>query len=93
MAAPIGAQLFGEILPYLEIEKDDETKIETVEQVEVPNIVGITIKEAIKLLKEVGLEINIENESEELDTENTIIKKQTPDAKIKVNKGSNVFVE
>ena len=93
VAAPIGAQIFGEVLPYLEIPMDDETKIETIEQVEVPNVVGMSLKEADQLLKEVGLKMYTEGETEEIDKQNTVIKLQTPSAGIKVNKDSNVFIE
>ena len=95
VAAPIGSQIFGEVLPYLQITKDDQTAVqeENIEEVEVPNIVGMNIKNAISVLKDVGLQIDIENETEELDKENTIIKTQTPNANIKVNKGNSVYVE
>lgn len=92
VAAPIGSQIFGEVLPYLEVVKDGEQTQENVE-VEIPNIVGMNIKDAISTLKDVGLQINIENETEELDKENTIIKIQTPNAGIKVKQGSNIYVD
>ena len=81
-------------MPYLEIPMDDENNIETTEQVEVPNVEGLTIEEADKILKEIGLEMYTEEEqTEEIDTKNTIIKGQTPSKGILVSKGSNVFVE
>ena len=67
------------------------------EEVSVPNVTGLSIKEAEKVLKETGLELNVEGITEEneetLDKENTIIKKQTPIAGIKINKGNKVFVK
>ncbi len=94
VAAPIGAQIFGEVLPYLEIPKDDENNVEVIEQVEVPNVEGLTVEEADKILEELGLEMYTEEEqTEEIDAKNTIIKGQTPSKGITVNKGSNVFVE
>lgn len=59
--------------------------------VEVPNVEGLSIKEASKILQESELEISIEGE--EIDKENTIVKKQTPNAKIMVNQGSKVYLE
>lgn len=90
VAAPIGSQVFGEVLPYLEIKKDAENTEER-EQVEVPNIEGKNLNEATKILKEIGLELQIDNEQEEIDKENTIVKEQTPKSGIKVNKGSTVY--
>ena len=94
VAAPVGSQIFSEVLPYLEIAMDDENNIETVEQVEVPNVEGLTVEEADKILKELGLEMYTEEEqTEEIDTKNTIVTRQTPSKGIVINKGSNVFVE
>lgn len=56
-----------------------------------PNITGLSIKEAEKMLKELGLEINIDEEG--VDKENTIIKEQIPKEGIKVNKGSRIIVK
>lgn len=91
VAAPIGSQIFGEVLPYLEVVKDGETEEEKVKLVEVPNLEGLSIKDASKILQESELEISIEGE--EIDKENTIVKKQTPNAKIMVNRGSKVYLE
>ena len=92
VAAPIGAQIFGEVLPYLEIAKDGEQDEQTAE-IEVPNVEGKTIKEAQSILKESNLQIVISNEQEEMDKETTIVKKQTPKAGIKVKEGSNVYID
>ncbi len=93
VAAPIGGQIFREVLPYLDIQKDAQVEENIVETVEVPNIVGLNVIEANKKLKELELKINISNEPEEYDKETTIIKVQVPNAGIKVNKNSNIFVE
>ena len=73
MAAPVGGQIFSEILPYLEVSQGNQDEDETIEQVQVPNIEGLSIKEAQKSVKELGLELSIENDSEELDKENTVV--------------------
>ena len=68
MAAPVGGQIFSEILPYLEINKENvenEDNIEDseeVKQVEVPDIIGKNISEAEKVLKENDLQLKIKNE-------------------------------
>ena len=52
VAAPVGGQIFSEILPYLEVSQGNEDEIEKIEQVQTPDILGKTIKEAEKILKE-----------------------------------------
>ena len=93
VAAPVGGQIFSEILPYLEVTKGNEDEVEKIEQVQTPDILGKTIKEAEKILKESGLEISIKNNEEDIDKENAIIKNQTPKAGIIVNQGNNIYVE
>ena len=93
VAAPVGGQVFSEILPYLEVSKGNQDEIEQVEQIQVPNVEGMSIKETEKIMKDAGLEIVINNEQEELDKENTIIKNQTPKEGITVNKGSKIYLD
>lgn len=52
----------------------------------------MSIKEAEKVVKEVGLEISIQNETEELDKENTTITLQSPREGVSVNKESKIFI-
>ena len=93
VAAPVGGQIFSEILSYLEVSQGNQDEIEIVEQVETPDLIGKSITEAEKIVKESGLELIIQNEEEEMDKDNTIIKTQTPQAGIVVNKGNKVYVE
>ena len=51
VAAPIGAQLFSEILPYLETEKDGDVECEKENDITVPDITGLSLKNAEKTLK------------------------------------------
>ena len=44
MAAPVGGQIFSEILPYLEVSQGNQDEIEIVEQVETPDLIGKSIK-------------------------------------------------
>ena len=60
-------------MPYLEVKQGNLEEVEQVEQVQTPDILGKSILEAEKILKESGLELNIEIEIEELDKENTVI--------------------
>ena len=93
----MGGQIFGEVLPYLKVKQENQNEIEIIEEIEVPNITGISIKEAEKVLKEKGLELSIESlekeNIEKLDKENTIIIEQTPTEGIKVNKRNKIFVK
>ena len=91
VAAPVGGQIFSEILPYLEVSKTGEGE-EVIEEVQTPDVLGKTLKEAEGILKENGLEAVYEVEVE-LDKENIIIKEQTPKAGIKVNKGSKIYLK
>lgn len=93
VAAPLGGQIFNEILPYLEVEKGNVEETEEVESIPTPDLLGKTFKEAEKILKENELECIIELETEETDKENTHIKEQTPNAGIIVNKGSKIYIK
>ena len=93
VAAPVGGRIFSEILPYLEVQQGNQDEIEQVEQVETPDIIGKSITEAEKILKEVGLELVIQNENEEIDEDSYIVQTQTPQAGIVINKGNKVYVE
>ena len=89
VAAPVVGQIFSKVLPYLDAQKNEEAEEEI--KVEVPNIEGISIKEARGILEEMGLDIDI-GEAEELDEANTIISEQLPKEGIKLNKGTKVIV-
>lgn len=93
VAAPVGGQIFSEILPYLEVIKSNIDEVENVEQVETPDVTQKTISEADKLLKESGLELVIEDGTDGLDYSNMIVKEQIPRPGITVNKGSKVYVK
>ena len=93
VAAPVGGQVFSEILPYLEVAQGNQDEVETVEQIQVPNVQGLSIKDAEKVVKELGLELNIENDSEDIDKENTVVTEQTPKEGITINKGSKIFIK
>ena len=93
VAAPVGGQVLSEVLPYLELNKDNEKEEDIRKQVEVPNVEGLTIKEATKILKDLNLSIQIENEPENLDKENTIVREQVPKKGIKVYEGTKVIIK
>ena len=109
VAAPIASQILGEVLPYLEVQKNNEEETENIQEVEVPNLVGYKISEAKKIVKDIGLEITYDElddsdseltneiETNEMkETENIsdkIITSQVPIEGVKVNNGSKIIVE
>ena len=52
---------------------------------------GKTVKEAEKILKEVGLEVKLENE--EINKDEVIVKNQIPESGINVYKGRCVYID
>ena len=91
VAAPIGSQVLGEVLPYLEVQKDNLTEDDIKEEVEVPNVTGLTVSEAKKILEDVGLEISYE-ETEENVADKTVTV-QVPVSGIEIYEGTKVVVE
>lgn len=89
IAAPVIAEVFDSVLPYLGIEpvySEDELKLETTGTFPVPNLVGMTGEEAEKLLKayEFG-DIYYSGEG-------GVITEQFPEAGEKVNKKSSLIL-
>lgn len=77
----------------MEVSQGNKDEVEVSEQVKVPNVEGLSIKEAEKVVKGLGLQIGINNDSGELDTENTLILVQTPKEGVTINKGSKIYIE
>lgn len=93
VAAPVGGQVFSEILPYLEVSQGNKDELEQVEQIKVPNIEGMNIKEAEKIVKDIGLELSIEDDTDKLDKDNTIIVEQIPKEGINIKKGNKIYLK
>ena len=93
VAAPVGGQIFSEILPYLEVNKQvlEEEEEGVIHQIQVPDIIGKSLEEAKQILKENNLEIYLENE--DIDIKNTYVRNQIPSAGITVNEQSKVVLE
>ena len=71
----------GEVLPYLEIKKQEEM----VETVTMPDIMGMSINDAKKALKELNLETEVVGEGE-------TVTDQLPKNGIKINSGTKVTI-
>ena len=88
----VGGQIFSEILPYLEVSQGNSEEVEVVEEIQAPDLLGKTLEEAEKIVKENGIELVIENEMEGLDKVNTLVKEQVPKAGITIKKGSKIYI-
>lgn len=89
VAAPIASQVLGEVLPYLDVIKSEE---EQTNSVTVPNVIGMNITEAKKVLKNVGLEYDIQMSTEETNIENAVIVDQLPKQGISVGEGTKIVL-
>ncbi len=58
-----------------------------------PNIEGMTVQEAIKALKEKNLDLQIENEPEDLDKAEALVKEQVPKQGISVYEGAKILLK
>lgn len=92
VAAPVASQILTEVLPYLEVSKDNIPSEDIKMNVDVPNVVGLTYKEAKKALRDVGLEITLRNEETEV-SDDYVISKQVPNSGVQILEGGNVIVE
>lgn len=91
VAAPIGSQILSEVLPYLELKKDNTETLEETFSVTVPNITGMSVKDATKALSDLGLSLTYDNQDLEIDKSNTFITEQTPKEGISINSGNSVY--
>ena len=64
-----------------------------VEEISTPDLVGKSLEEALKIAKENEVELVIENETEDVDKQKTMVKEQVPKAVIIIKKGSKVYVK
>ena len=77
----------GEVLPYLEVTKSEEKEEQTKMQIEVPKVIGLTLKEAKSILNELGLEYEAETDNMDM-----VITNQLPKNVIKVSQGTEIFL-
>ena len=92
VAAPVAGQILGEVLPYLELQEDnEETKVSNT-IVTVPDIKYKTLKQAEEILKESGLNMKYDDENKDINKEETIISSQIPSSGVTVNANSTILV-
>lgn len=91
LVAPVVGKLVDEILTYKGIEKeytDDDKKL-LKQEVQVPDVKGKTVKEAINLLKQNKLEYKIEGSNRDL---SAIVQEQTPKSTALLHENSIVIL-
>lgn len=103
IGAPIASQVLSEVLPYLDINKDNESDDENsknIEEINMPNVLEMSPKEAKKILEDAGLQVNIQttDETKKETTESSedsvvSITEQLPKAGIKIKKGTTVIIK
>ena len=92
VAAPIGSQVFGEVLPYLETIKDNKNEENEIEYISIPNVEGKSIKDATSILKENGLNVYVDGTLDGIDIEKIYVTNQTPKGGILVKKESDITI-
>lgn len=92
VAAPIASQILGEVLPYLEVSKDNEEDEEEVKKAIVPKIEGMKVSEAKAVLKDLNL--NMEFSEDVIDqSDDKIIQEQIPAEGAQVFEGCTLIVK
>ena len=83
VAAPYGKQIFENLFIYLNEEKQDDSVV--VEKVAMPNLIGMSLGDALIELRKIGLYCEIEGDG-------GIITKQLPPAGTSINKGTTILL-
>ncbi len=78
-------------MPYLEIKKQESNE-EILKSIEMPDVTGITVAEASKILKELGLEFSIEKQTQNESESENIVVEQLPKKGIQINEGTKVII-
>lgn len=94
VAAPVASKVLAEALPYLEVSKDNLESDEIKVNVEVPNVVGMSYKDAKKTLSDANLEITLRDESIlEGISDEFVVSNQVPSSGVQILQGGKVIVE
>lgn len=92
VAAPIAGQVLSEVLPYLESVQDNLSEEDRTTTVTVPDVRNMTVEEAQKILKDAGLEMEL-NTQEEINKKETVITEQTPKPGLSIESGKKVYLD
>ena len=94
VAAPTAQKILSEVLPYLEVSQDNLTSEDIKVNVEVPNVIGLTYKEAKKTLEDAGLKITMREDIDVKEIpDDFTISNQVPSSGVQVLEGGSVIVE
>ena len=88
-AAPAVGTILEKTMKYMNITPDSKEKTKKTEKVEVPNVVGQNVSDAIGMLAGQGLKYDMDKEAED---DNFVVVKQYPSAGAKIKKGSKVYL-
>ncbi|WP_242981177.1 PASTA domain-containing penicillin-binding protein [Ruminiclostridium sufflavum] len=91
LVAPVVGKLIDDILTYQGVEKEytDEDKKLLQKEVQVPDVKGKTVEEAIKILKQNKLEYKIEGSNKDM---KAVVQAQTPKSSALLNENSLVIL-
>ncbi len=91
LVAPVVGKLIDDILSYKGVEKEftEEDKKQLLKEVQVPNVKGKTVEEAVKLLKQSNLEYKIEGSNTD---KKAIVQDQTPKSSALLHEKSIVIL-
>ncbi len=85
VAAPIAGEVLSEVLPYMELKKE-ENEEDIKKEIQMPDVIGLPLTDAKKILKELNLEVEVDGE----ETNDQIVIDQLPKKSITVKEGSKV---
>lgn len=83
VAAPYGKSFFGQLFEFYDLPKDNQDIV--LEEVIMPQVTGMSLTNAVSLLKKTGLNY-------EIDGEGGVVKQQLPPAGTKLIKGSTILL-
>ncbi len=83
VAAPYGKQFFSELFKFYDMPKDDQSIV--LEEVEMPDVEGMSLTDAIVLLHKIGIDY-------EIDGSGGVILKQLPPVGTKLHKGDTILL-
>ena len=79
-------------MPYLEVAKSNYSEEDEIKKIIVPDIVGLSISEAEKILKENNLNLDLYNYADS-STNDSIIREQIPIPGVEVIEGSSIIIK
>ena len=89
VAAPIASQILGEVLPYLEIQRNIDEEDNSIKKVIVPNLIGLDVNEAKNILKEINLSLD----DSSINDESSIITEQIPIEGVELYENCKIIVK